>query len=399
MVGDRLRDEERLLALDACGALDAPTRPHLDRITELTVDMTGAPVSLVSLVDDHRQFFASQQGLTGWAADQRQTPLTHSFCQYVVTTDEPLVVADARLDPVLRSNLAVSELGVVAYCGVPIRTASGLTLGSLVAIDGEPRAWTANDVALLTGLADAVSAELDIDARYRRLTVDLHRRLLPTSLPTSPSWEVQVGYRPLDLEVGLGGDLYDVVPGPDGSVTLVVGDIVGHDADAAIAMGQLRSATLALVHAGASLAEVATALDATCRSVPGLFCSAWVAVRVEPGIGRARYLSAGAIAPILVSADGVARYLDEVRSPPIGVSWDRTEGEVAVQSGDLFVLCTDGLVEDRRSGIDAGLDRVLTQVASGGREDLSDLVDRLVRDRVALGGLEDDLAVLACRLR
>ena len=101
--------------------------------------LLGVPVALVSLVDDTRQFFKSQQGLPSpVASEARQTPLTHSFCQHVVIDRAPLVVTDAESDPRVCDNLAVPELGVKAYLGVPLTLPSGHVIGSLCAIDIDP---------------------------------------------------------------------------------------------------------------------------------------------------------------------------------------------------------------------------------------------------------------------
>jgi len=108
-----LLDTGRLAELQATGLMDAGAQPALERFTRLACAMINAPVAVVSLVDDHRQYFAAMQGITGWAADARGTPLSHSFCQHVVS-DGVLDVPDALEHPVLRHNLAVPELGVRA---------------------------------------------------------------------------------------------------------------------------------------------------------------------------------------------------------------------------------------------------------------------------------------------
>lgn len=398
-MADRLQDQVRLAALAACGVLDGPPRPHLDRVTTLVTELTGAPISLVSLVDDRRQFFASQVGLDERTAAARGTPLSHSLCQYVVVSDDVLVIDDARLDADLASHLAVVELGVIAYCGVPIRDPLGRTLGSLCAIDTEAHAWTPDDVAILRAFAEAVSAELHTDARYRRLTVDLHRRLLPAALPTGERWHVGAAYRSLDTDAGLGGDLYDAVEGADGSLTLVVGDIVGHDADAAIAMGQLRAQVLALVHHGTALPELVSTLDRSCRSLPNVFCSALAIVRVAADARSASYLSAGAVAPLLVpGGTGAPTYLDDAGGTPIGVAGRRREGTTVLRPGDRLVLFTDGLVEHRPDLIDLGLDRIAGLASAQRRDDPATLADALLADRAARGTCEDDIAVLVCAI-
>ena len=118
----------------------------------------------VSLVEADRQFFKSATGLDHLATDQRQTPLSHSFCQHTVISGEPLIVPDARTHTLVRDNPAVSELGVVAYAGIPLITSQGHVLGSFCAIDTQPRHWSDDDVALLTDLAAAVMTEIELRA-------------------------------------------------------------------------------------------------------------------------------------------------------------------------------------------------------------------------------------------
>ena len=148
-----LRDEGRLAALRRTRLLDTPPEEVFDRLTRLVCRLLGVPAALVSLVEADRQFFKGALGLPEPWATLRETPLSHSFCQHVVATGAPLRVEDARHDPLVCDNLAVPELGVVAYLGMPLATADGQVLGSLCAIDTEPRAWTAEDAAALRDLA------------------------------------------------------------------------------------------------------------------------------------------------------------------------------------------------------------------------------------------------------
>jgi PAS domain S-box-containing protein len=142
--------------------LDSAPEEAFDRVTRLAARVLQVPVVLVSLVDRDRQFFKSQVGLPEPWASACQTPLSHSFCQHVVVRHSPLVIPDARLDPLVRENQAVTDLGVVAYAGVPLATREGHVLGALCAIDGEPRAWTDEDVVVLRDLAALVVTEIEL---------------------------------------------------------------------------------------------------------------------------------------------------------------------------------------------------------------------------------------------
>lgn len=155
----RIESADRLAAVSSTGLLGLPPAPGLDRLTRLASRLLGVPTSLVSLVTDERQVFASRLGLPEPWATAAQTPLSHSFCQYVVDDDAPLVISDAREDDRLRDNRAIDEIGVVAYAGMPIRL-GGQTLGSFCVIDGHPREWTTEQLEILRELAGAVNSEI-----------------------------------------------------------------------------------------------------------------------------------------------------------------------------------------------------------------------------------------------
>ncbi len=196
-----LRDPERLAQLAATQLLDGGAQVALERFTRLATGLIGVPVSLVSVVAADRQYFPATAGLTGWSAEERQTPLSHAFCQHVVSTGT-LVVDDATLHPVLKDNLAVPDLAVRAYLGVPLVSASGHRLGAFCAIDAQPRAWTDTERDLMEDLAAAVSTDLQLRAlasahahaathdaltglpNRRLLMSELHRRLLPDAAPS-----------------------------------------------------------------------------------------------------------------------------------------------------------------------------------------------------------------------
>ncbi len=186
----------------------------LDRIARVVQRQLGVPVALVTLVEKDRQIFPGLAGLGGWAGKTRQTPLSHSFCQHVVRREGPLLVRDAHLDPLVRDNLAVRDLDVIAYLGIPICGPDGVVVGSLCAIDTTPRAWSAADVAALEDLAEMCGAALasrplmDLTgsrrpAARRQTQRDAGRlRALVDSLPA------MVGYWDRDLRNVVANDAY-----------------------------------------------------------------------------------------------------------------------------------------------------------------------------------------------
>jgi len=170
---------DRLAALLQTDLLDSPPEPGFDRVTRLTTRLLQAPAAIIALVDRDRQFFKSSVGLCEPWASLRETPLSHSFCQHVVTSAQPLVVADASQHPLVRDNLAVPVLGVIAYLGVPLRLPSGEVIGALCAIDHEPRPWNEDDIAQLTELSEIVMDEIALRTEnMRRRTIEQHHRVL-----------------------------------------------------------------------------------------------------------------------------------------------------------------------------------------------------------------------------
>lgn len=155
-------DAARLEALSETALLDSPTEEAFDRLTKLAAKLLNSPVALISLVGSDRQFFKSSVGLEEPWRSARQTPLTHSFCRHTLVSREPFVVEDARTHPLVRDNLAIRDLDVVAYAGAPLITAAGHALGTLCVIDHQPRSWTADQIETLETLTASVLSEIDL---------------------------------------------------------------------------------------------------------------------------------------------------------------------------------------------------------------------------------------------
>lgn|GEM_PF-507081 len=158
-----IQNPERLTALAESGLLDTQQSCGLDQLTLLTAKILSVPIALLSLVDHDRQFFKSHFGLSRELAATRHTPLTHSFCQWVVSGNEELVIGDANVHPVLRSNLAIRDLGVIAYAGIPVIADNNQAIGSFCAIDLKPHNWSEEDLVLLRELAMVAQAQIIVD--------------------------------------------------------------------------------------------------------------------------------------------------------------------------------------------------------------------------------------------
>ena len=154
---EALSSAGRLAALRQVG-LTAAADEGMERFARLVTRILSVPVALVSLVEADRQVFPGQVGLAEPWATSRQTPLSHSLCQHVIVSGRPLILPDARQDGQTRTSMALSDLGVVAYAGMPLTDGRGHVLGSLCAIDGQPRAWSDRELTDLADLAAACSA-------------------------------------------------------------------------------------------------------------------------------------------------------------------------------------------------------------------------------------------------
>lgn len=153
-----IKDAERLDSLRKTGLLDSEPEECYDALTTLAAKLLNAPTALMSLVDHDRQFFKSQYGLGQPWSTARQTPLSHSFCQWVVSSDNELVVDDAREHAILSENGAVHDLGVIAYIGVPLAIDREHPVGSFCTLDSSPHEWTETDLETLQDMAKIINA-------------------------------------------------------------------------------------------------------------------------------------------------------------------------------------------------------------------------------------------------
>jgi serine phosphatase RsbU (regulator of sigma subunit) len=289
--------------------------------------------------------------------------------------------------------------------------ARGRTLGalSLYRSAGRPTA-DEDDVAAAQEVAARVALALDNARLYeqqRRLAEGLQRSLL--SAPPAPdAAEIVVRYRPAVEVAQVGGDWYDAFVQPSGTTMLVIGDVVGHDTEAAAAMGQLRGLLRGIAYRdGAGPAQVLSDLDAAVRGL-GMHTMATAAVaRVEQtpeqrdaGLTTLRWSNAGHPPPLVLHTDGRVEELAAER-PDLMLGVDpaapRTESVLTVRRGATLLLYTDGLVEGRDLPLDEGIGRLRDALAELGDQPLDRLCDAVI-ERLRPERLQDDIALVAIRL-
>ena len=273
-----------------------------------------------------------------------------------------------------------------------------------VAREAEQGDLTDADVALLEDMGTRAALAID-NARLFAQQSDQARRLqmslLPADLPAVDGLQLASRYLPSTDGAYIGGDWYDVLELPDGSVGLAVGDVMGHDVDAAASMGQLRSVLRSYAYEGGAPSQVLLGLDRLVQALDMAHLATAFFARLErsDGWGLLRYSSAGHLPGLLVQPDGQVLALDGGQGLVIGVAegYARSDAAAPVVPGSLLLLYTDGLVERRDTDIDEsirGLARRLREHAH--LDDLDKLLDELTRD--VADHRQDDVAVLVARV-
>jgi PAS domain S-box-containing protein len=161
----RPNEASRLAALHNLQILDTPPEERFDRITRTAARFFGVPIALISLVDEHRQWFKSRQGI-----ELSEIPCGSTFCERAILNDATLVIPDAHLDPLLADNpLVVGEPHTRFYAGRPLKALDGSRVGTLCLLSPEPRQMSALELEALDDLADMVEAELNQVQQNRKL--------------------------------------------------------------------------------------------------------------------------------------------------------------------------------------------------------------------------------------
>jgi serine phosphatase RsbU (regulator of sigma subunit) len=258
---------------------------------------------------------------------------------------------------------------------------------------------------LRTNLLEALYAR---SRRVARAAETLQRSLL-SEAPDRGHLEFAVRYVPASHEAQVGGDWYDVFQQPEGATVLVIGDVVGHDTEAAARMGQLRGLLRGIAYdSGDGPAGVLSRLD---RAIDGLQLGTMASVlvaRLEEtpgeharGVTRLRWSNAGHLPPLVLGPDGDVQVLEEARADMLlgvdaGVA--RHEHVLTIPHGSTVLLYTDGLVERRDQLFDTGVAHLREELGALGNEPMSQVADELL-SRMLQQRVEDDVALIAVHLR
>jgi hypothetical protein len=289
----------------------------------------------------------------------------------------------------------VHEDGMASWAFLPL-IASGRPIGSVLLAYDRPRTFPPGERAVLTSLAGLVGQALDRARLYDakdHLAHRLQSALLPHTLPQVPGLKVAARYLPAAPGLGIGGDFYDLIRLDTHTAGAAIGDVQGHNVDAAALMGQVRTAVHAHATVGASPADVLSRTNRLLTDLdPGLFTSC-VYVHLDLAGRRACVATAGHPPPLLRHADGRTELL---RVPPgllLGIEPDAVYPalDIPLPHGSVLALYTDGLVEAPGVDLDDATAALAGLLEHADPTDLDGMADTLIRHSPTPG---DDIALL-----
>ncbi|MGP8296907.1 PP2C family protein-serine/threonine phosphatase [Streptomyces inhibens] len=262
-----------------------------------------------------------------------------------------------------------------------------------------PRSASADDLLTTLGRLTAQAREGAEKQRARvELAEALQHEMLPAVLPQMPGLRTAATYAPARHGLDIGGDWYDGFPLPDGSLAFCIGDVQGHDVEAAAFMGQIRLALRAVAVHAADPGEVLSRANDLLISVDcGLFATCTF-VRVDPVTWELSSARAGHIPGVWATVDGRSGLADDPGGLPLGVvpgeGYPVTRRRLALAGA--FVLLTDGVIEGPSFPIEAGLREVTRLVSANAAGDPATVAD-VAMSVAELTGHTDDAAVIALR--
>ncbi|OEJ49851.1 SpoIIE family protein phosphatase [Streptomyces agglomeratus] len=298
-----------------------------------------------------------------------------------------------------------TETGMHSAVIAPIRglrdVLGALTLGRAQRHD----AFTPADLPLLEDLTRRAGLALDnarLYQRQRKVAETMQRHLLP-QLPTLPGLQMTARYVPAPDASSVGGDWYDAFALAAHTHALAIGDVVGHDLDAAAGMAQVRNMLRAFAWSRpeAAPSAVVTRLDEAVMHIAEVPMATMILARLTLGddaLWRLRWTNAGHPPPLLVTHDGQARYLDEAHGMLLGtgVNRPRPDAVAVLPPQATLLLYTDGLIESPQHSLDRGLDRLRRHAASLAHRPLGSFCDALL-EQVRPDDNDDDVALIALR--
>jgi PAS domain S-box-containing protein len=379
-------------------------------ITEVGRTAIGALRSAVALLNDDKLGLrvVNPSGLAPTGPGGGGSPLTldtPSVMTRAIATRRPVLIADpdelrAAFDsgPDGESARILQTGDEQAWVGLPL-LAAGMPLGALRFAFSKPRAILEEERVFLEALAGQCALAVERAEMYEKehaAAVTLQRSLLPGELPRVPGLALEARYLPKATAVG--GDWYDVFKLPDRRLAVTVGDVMGKGLLAAAGMGRVRNALRALALTDPRPAAVLAGLDRLFAATElEDYVTTVTYLVIDPETGEGQAGNAGHPPTLLLTPDAPPRLDSAEAGTPLGWASPRRQHAFRLPPGATAVFYSDGLVENRRRGLDNGLDE-LVRIAAGAPHDLwsapGPLLQYLLDNMLAGHEQDDDVTVL-----
>ncbi|MGW7499237.1 SpoIIE family protein phosphatase [Streptomyces luteogriseus] len=331
----------------------------------------------------------------------------------VLNGGDPVLQHEADMAAPVTSAVATVHSGFLRTTGarsavtVPLGSGPQVT-GALTLVRTDPaHPFDTDDLSVVSDIGRRVGLVIDNARRFgrQRAVAEAMQRNLLAPLPQPGRLRLAARYQPAPAGSQVGGDWYDAFERKDGTLALVIGDVVGHDLTAAAGMAQLHGIlrSLAWDHTGPPGAVV-DRLDDAMPAITTVPMATLVLALLDgdphTGPWTLRWTSAGHPPPLLLTRDGQARYLEAgqglLLGAPPGTGGSRPSAAQSLPPGSTLLLYTDGLIEIPGSDLDTGLARLRHHALALAHEPLDTLCDQLPARMPP--GSTDDVALLALRL-
>jgi serine phosphatase RsbU (regulator of sigma subunit)/anti-sigma regulatory factor (Ser/Thr protein kinase)/ABC-type transporter Mla MlaB component len=238
----------------------------------------------------------------------------------------------------------------------------------------------------------------------RDVISELQEALLPLALPVLPQARIAARYLAAGQDQAPGGDWFDALSRPDGTVVLIVGDVVGGGIVATAAMAQLRAVLNELLAAEPDLGTALDRADRFAARLPALRAATLALAQLDPATGALRYATCGHPPPLIVAGDGSSRFLPLTPGGPLGTGAAHQVGTGSLLPGQVLLLYSDGLVERPDRSLSAGMAELADVAAAaaasqvlpeGSAATAAERVCQLAIELLTRTGYSDDVTALA----
>lgn len=372
-------------------------------VSEQIVPAFGGQAVAVLLAESGRLRIVGHHGYPPGLVDRFDgTPLTEATPGVRASTSPVPAFFESRAElEGLYPDRPETRDGMAAWAYLPLVTSRRL-IGTCVLAFAEQHRFSTEERTILTSLGGLIAQALDRARLYDTklgLARGLQDSLLPHALPAVPGLQTSARYLPGTEGMDVGGDFYDIIRvGPD-TVAVVIGDVEGHNVNAAALMGQIRTAVRAFAAADADPSTVLARTNRLLADLDTALLASCAYLRVDLSHRVAWLADAGHPVPLLYGPDGRARPLEPPSGVVLNVDPDAEYPQMRIDLpiGTTLVLYTDGLVDTPGADLDQALADLTATLARHGGDPLDQLADALVGRARQAEHRTDDIALLLVR--